>query len=144
MIELSFKNINDGAFHQGVSKLANFSGFAPKQAYAIGRIADSIGSHTRQAQVEYKKLMDKYSQKDENGKTVQTNQPPFFAIAEGMKAEDFQKEHNEFLAISISVDKWNKIPLSSLPANVGLSAVELKAIEPILDLEEDSNVIPIK
>lgn len=144
MIELSFKNINEGAFHQGINKLVNFNGFAPKQAYAIGRIADKISQHTKEAQVSYKKIMDKYAAKDDKGMIVPSDKAPFFTFkVESMEAE-FKKEHDEFLSISVSLDKWGKLPLSSLPANIGLSALELKAIEPILDLEESSNIIPIK
>ena len=144
MIGLSFRTINDNEFHHGLNKLASFTGFAPKDAYHVGRIADLIGQHTRQARIEYGKLIEKYAAKDELGKPITTQAPPFFQMKEGTTEADWNKDYNSFLEITVEVAK-NKIPLSSLPSNVGLSAKELKALEALIDAEEEepSNVIPM-
>lgn len=148
MIELQFRTINENIFHDGLNKLASFPGFSPKEAYHISRLTDKIGQHTKEARASYGKLIEKYAEKDEKGRPVVTQAPPFFKMKDGVDASAWTKDYEEFLDIKVSIEK-NKIPLSSLPSQIGLSAKELKALEPLLDVEElpettSENVVPLK
>jgi hypothetical protein len=148
MIELNFRTINENFFHDGLNKLASYPGFSPKEAYHISRIVDKVGQHTKDARIAYGKLIEKYAEKDEKGKAIVTQTPPFFKLKEGTDQESWAKDYEEFLDIKVQIEK-NKIPLSSLPAQLGLSAKELKAVEPLIDVNEDAaetpeNVVPIK
>jgi hypothetical protein len=147
MIELNFRTINDQMFHKGMAKLVNFTGFNPKQAYMISRIADQVGTHLKDARMSYNALISKYAQKDAEGKVVVAKAPPFFEMKEGADLVAFNKEYEEFLDIKVTIEKWNKLPLSALPSTVALSAEEIKAIEPLLDCNEDetpSNVTQLR
>lgn len=146
MIELTFKDINNQLFHVGAAKLANCQSYPPKLAYQIGRILDKVGSHTQEARVLYKKIIEKYAAKNEKGEVVQTQAPPFFEFKEGANKQAFDDELGEFLEIKVTIEK-NKIPLSALPDSVGLKPSELQAIEGLFDFEEDEDlakVLPLR
>lgn len=145
MIEVSFKEINDTAFHTGVQKLIAYPGFTPKQAYRIGRLADKIGSVTNEARATYKKFIDKYAEKTDKGEIVKADAPPFFKLKEGADTAAFDKEYLEFLDIKVSLDRCTKLALSELPEGLGLTARDIRAIECLIDFEEEQdNVVPLK
>jgi hypothetical protein len=140
MITLSYAKFHDPNFTSAIRKIASYTEFEPKVAYAFKRIRDQISSEARSSQNDYMELVKQYAdlkddgsikpREDSEGKEM----PDTFQIDEEKK-EVFTTAINTFHKKEFSIDK-DPVP-SEWVAGVGLTPDEIGAAKELfLDLED--------
>lgn len=123
MITLSWKEINEPEFVNGVVKLNNSRDLDGKSSYRVGRIFEACKKATIESSKIEKEMRAKYCLFDEQGNELGFRD-------EGAKAE-FDKAMEElFLTNTIEV-KAHKIDFTALMQAKGLSGTERVAIASI-------------
>jgi len=136
MIKTTYQQISNFQFQSAMHKLSS----APTDghtAYFIKQMNAALKPLRERIVKEYESdVMEKFAQRDEHGKfDKQTFQP----IAD--KEEEFKKAQDEFEARTVEIDR-PQLPARILK-DVRLSALELEALDPILDassFEQDADV----
>jgi hypothetical protein len=136
MITLTFKDITNQGFHNGMNKISDHQGFTPQVAYQIGKICDKIEQEAKKARALYTTMADKYGKKNDKGGFIQCPTDPFFEFKDDVKREDWAKEHEEFMAISFTIDR-EKISFATVGKVTTLSPKDYLWLEPIVDMTEE-------
>lgn len=98
-----------------------------KVAYAVSKNINKIESELKAYNTEKAKLIDKYSEKDEEGKVISNEQG--HVTIKNEHIEDWNRDINELLSIENEVD-IHKIQLNDLlNANYNISPAELSMID---------------
>lgn len=98
-----------------------------KVAYAVSKNINKIESELKAYNTEKAKLIDKYSEKDEEGKVISNEQG--HVTIKNEHIEDWNRDINELLSIENEVD-IHKIQLNDLlNANYNISPTELTLID---------------
>lgn len=98
-----------------------------KVAYAVSKNINKIESELKAYNTEKAKLIDKYSEKDEEGKVISNEQG--HVTIKNEHIEDWNRDINELLSIENEVD-IHKIQLNDLlNANYNISPAELTLID---------------
>lgn len=98
-----------------------------KVAYAVSKNINKIESELKAYNTEKAKLIEKYSEKDEEGKVISNEQG--HVTIKNEHIEDWNRDINELLSIENEVD-IHKIQLNDLlNANYNISPAELTLID---------------
>ncbi|MEN8079148.1 hypothetical protein ABFP60_19485 [Clostridioides difficile] len=98
-----------------------------KVAYAVSKNINKIESELKAYNTEKAKLIDKYSEKDEEGKVISNEQG--HVTIKNEHIEDWNRDINELLSIENEID-IHKIQLNDLlNANYNISPAELTLID---------------
>ena len=128
-IVLTGKDIDSQAFAAAMQRLLSHPFSSPKLSYTLGYIGKKVQSFTKDIITEHSKLVQKYSEKDENGN-------PTMQFSEENK-EAYSKALEEIHAITYEI---NKKPLDVDVINqeqFKFSANDISALEPLLCGLED-------
>lgn len=143
MITLKFKDFQNPHFLQAFEKVVKHTGFGPKAAYNISRIAAKLDQGLKHMQEEYIVLLKKYSHLDEKGNLSPINGEGTFVILDEKK-EDWTKAYHEFMDIEYTIER-HLIDLDALEG-VGLSAYDIMALGPVLNTNDEvpCKVLPLQ
>lgn len=104
--------------------------FSFRLADLMGKLQSTIKAYVDQK----KKLIEKYGDKDKEGKLIQAS-PGMFMFT--TKAQWFQKEFTELLSLEFTLAcKKLQIAMKDVPQGV-ISADDIIALAPIIDFEDD-------
>lgn len=120
--EVTHETLSKPQFRTGLNKILNAEIKDFKTAYHIGRIGDLLEQKHREAKRTFEKLAKSHGVYKE----VLSNSP----IPEDKK-EAWEKADKDFLAHTVKVEK-RKIRAKEI-SDVGLSPLEVVALEPIID-----------
>lgn len=130
-IVLTYKDINNQAFIQGLRMLVNHKWDAFTTAYRFKRLMDKVDSESKKAFSAWDVISKTQIEWEGEGKDAKPKDIP-----------KYQQFEAEFLATEFDCGKWHKFSIQEL-LGVKLSAVDLGALEPIIDgldeLEEAAN-----
>lgn len=98
-----------------------------KVAYAVSKNINKIESELKAYNTEKAKLIDKYSEKDEEGKVISNEQG--HVTIKNEHIEDWNRDINELLSIENEVDIHNIQLNDLLNANYNISPAELTLID---------------
>lgn len=134
-VQIQYDFMRRATFNSGLSKLMSFPRFSPRVALSIARVIERVEKEREVAQKLYDGVLKKHAVLDEKGEVKpKEGQPNSFEIAEHSSQEAFNKEIEEMGKETFSVE-MSPILIDKLDG-VGLSANEIAALEPILDLGE--------
>lgn len=131
-VKLSYKEIKNQTFVQGLAKLANYGGFKDQRlAYNVAKLIRKWDSEAQMAQDLFMKLVKQYATLDEKGniKTPEGANSGAFEVVDE-KADAFAKARKEFESIEFDIPV-HKIRIDQLEGT-GLTPMEMMALEPIL------------
>lgn len=133
-VTLTYQHVRNEAFVKALAKLARFEGFKDfRVAYSIAKFVRKWEQEAQMAQELYLKLVKQYAKLDEKGNVEPVeNQPGTFQIP-NESVEVWKQAAENFHTISFEIEV-KKLPISKLEA-VGLSAMELNALEPLLEID---------
>lgn len=134
MIKITYGQLTNPNFMQGLVKLSNFEGFEFKDAYHIGRVFDKCASFEKQVKLDienkYTKLKEMYGKRDEEGKIIEPQGKGSFEID-----DKYMKEAEEFLGNPSETEETiqkSRIKMS-IAAKAPLTPQDIIALEPLLE-----------
>lgn len=115
-------------------KMGKSTDFPPKVSYWISRILNSIASETKIYNEERMKLVNKYCDKDENGKPIELENNQV-KMTENMAI--FMEKFAELQDSDVDIQKNKiKLKLEQIPQGL-LSAFDMTLLDPFFDIEEE-------
>ncbi len=132
MITLTYQQLNNANFNRALAQFGEQKDFATTQAlYNVARIVRKVQNEVKTAQELYRKIMNDYFAKGENGQWIQaTGGPAPFEILQGKEAEFLAKE-KEFLSTTVEIQSVKVVPADM--GGVKISPNMLVDLEPIFD-----------
>jgi hypothetical protein len=127
-MKLKYENLNDQMLSQAIQRLGQ-SPLQTKVAYNISKIGRKLGNHLTDLRSKYKVIVDKYSEKDENGKIAQPDGSSIKLKKESV--EDFNKETKELFETEIELKDCWPINMDDI-SEAKITPFELEALEPLL------------
>lgn len=131
MLTLKLEFLNNPVAMAAIRKLANTDKLDAPMAYRVGRIAARVDREMETVRPSCVAVLKKYTVKDEKGEVKGWPGGPFeFAPGDEAKHDEEMKAlmKEEFS------EKVHKVPLSCL-TKVGLTPIEVIALEPILEVD---------
>lgn len=141
MFKLKFADVKNQDFVRAYMKIITHTEYKDtKTAYNIAKIARKFDQESKLSQELYVKLIKKYAKLDDKGEIAPRKEgerviPNTYEIRdEAVEDGSWKKAAEDFDATEFEI-ACHKVKLSDLN-NVGLSPVDLLALEDIIDLEE--------
>lgn len=132
-MKLKLSTIDDRAFWEAVKKMSNTSGLAAEDAYRFGRLAQHLNKQMEGMRKDGLAILKKYARKDEKGEILNWPQGPFL-----FESKEIEETHDKELTALLDKEfevAVTPVKLSKIRGNLGLTPLEITALEPILELD---------
>ncbi len=134
-IKITNAQLNNHVFMQGLGRLRNMP-LGIKTSYKISYIANHVDRHVKQGREVFMTMAKKFAKLDDDGNLIPETHPEngqplpgTFLFKDDESEKEFQKEHDEFIAMEHVIPK-HKLSVEEL-GDTKFSANDISALGPL-------------